>query len=243
VLLLSSFKDLSTRLGVMVGERTRELRRLATRLAEAEDSERLRLATDLHDGLGQMLLVLKLNLSAVLVDLPAETDGARRVGHAMETVDDLIHKSRSLTFDLHPVMLDHLGLVATLRQYGEDFARQANLEIMIDEQGTPRPLDVAVARHLFRSLKELLTNAVRHGRARQIVISVHWMSDHLRLLVDDDGVGFDSTRALAPSASKGLGLPSIHERLRSLGGSMDVESSSRIGTRVVLEVPLAAGER
>jgi signal transduction histidine kinase len=242
VLLLSTFKDLSTRLGALVEERTHQLRQMATRLAAAEDFERRRLATDLHDGLGQMLLVLKLNLSAALAEAPDQSPGSGRLRQALETVDDLVQKSRSLTFDLHPVMLDHLGLVATLRQYGEDFGHQAKVDILIDEQGTPRPLDVIVSRHLFRSIKELMTNAVRHGQARQIVISLHWMPDKLRLMVDDDGLGFDPTKALAPSSSKGLGLPSIHERLRSLGGSMDIESSSRAGTRVVLELPLTTKE-
>jgi signal transduction histidine kinase len=242
VLLLASFKDLSTRLGALVEERTQALRQMATRLADAEDTERQRLATDLHDGLGQMLLLLKLNLSAMFSESQDNADNSSRIRQAIDMVDNLIHKSRTLTFDLHPVMLDHLGLVPTLRQFGEDFARQTNIELTINEEGAQRPLDRVVARHLFRSLKELIGNAVRHGPAGQIVVSVYWMPDSLRLIVDDDGRGFDSTQALAPKAHKGLGLPSINERLRSLGGSMEIESNTQTGTRVVLELPLVARE-
>jgi len=242
VMLLSSLRNFSTRLGTMVEERTHALRQMATRLAEAEDSERRRLAGDLHDGLSQMLSLLKLNLSAALAEQPAESPARQRTHDAIEMVNDLIQKSRTLTFDLHPAMLDHLGLVPTLRQFGEDFARRADLEVTINEEGTHGPPDATVTRHLFRSVKELISNAARHGHAKQIVVSVHWTADSLRLTVDDDGQGFDSTHPLAPAADKGLGLPSINERLRSLGGSMSIESTRQTGTRVALEVPLTAKE-
>jgi signal transduction histidine kinase len=238
VMMLASLKNFSTRLGIMVEERTDALRQMATRLAEAEDTERRRLAGDLHDGLSQMLSLLKLHLSAALTEQPAESVAGRQIQEAIGMVNDLIQKSRSLTFDLHPAMLDHLGLVPTLRQLGEDFARQTRVEMTIDEEGTPRPLDVNVARHLFRSVKELMSNAARHGHAGQIVVSVHWMADSLRLTVDDDGDGFDPKHPIAPDARKGLGLPSINERLLSLGGSMSIESDRQTGTRVALEVPL-----
>jgi len=239
VLLLTALKNLSTRLGILVDERTAALRQMATRLAEAEDLERRRLATDLHDGLSQVLSLLKLNLSAALGDCPGNAPVATRIQDAIGTVNELIQKSRTLTFDLHPAMLEHLGLAPTLRQYGEDFARQSNIEVTLNEEGAHRPLDLVMAQHLFRSLKELMSNAARHGNAKQIVISAHWMPDMLRLVVDDDGRGFDPTFAMAPDARKGLGLPSINERMRSLGGSMRIESNPKTGTRVVLEVPLA----
>jgi signal transduction histidine kinase len=243
VVLLSSLKNLSTRLSLLVEERTQALRRMAARLEEAEDSERRRLATDLHDGLGQILSLLKFNLSAALSECPAQDPVASRISDAIAMLNDLIQKSRTLTFDLHPAMLDHLGLVPTFRQFGEEFSRRARVEVTINEEGAHPPLDAIVARHLFRSVKELVNNAARHGNARQIVISVHWLPGSLRLVVDDDGRGFDATRVLMSEASKGLGLPSINERFRSLGGSMAIESNDRIGTRVVLDVPLPQTER
>jgi signal transduction histidine kinase len=236
VWLLSEFKNLSTNLGEMVASRTRDLQQMATRLAAAEDSERKRLAEDLHDGLGQMLSLLKLNLSAAA----SETDSARaaeRVNDAVKAVDDLIHKSRTLMFDLHPAMLDHLGLVPTLRRFGEEFGNQVKAEITVNEEGSSRALDGTVVGHLFRSIKELMSNAARHGHAEQIVVSVYWTPQSLRLVVDDDGDGFDSKGIFSPHASKGLGLPSIHERLLSLGGTMGIESTVGSGTRVVMEMP------
>jgi signal transduction histidine kinase len=236
VWLLSEFKNLSTNLGEMVTKRTGDLQQLATRLAAAEDFERKRLAEDLHDGLGQMLSLLKLNLSAAA----SETDpslASERVKDAVAVVDELIRKSRTLMFDLHPAMLDHLGLVPTLLRFSEDFANHVNAEITVNEEGNSRALDATVVRHLFRSTKELMSNAARHGHAGQIVVSVYWLPESLRLVVDDDGRGFDSRGIFSPQASKGLGLPSIHERLLSLGGKMGIESTLGIGTRVVMEIP------
>jgi signal transduction histidine kinase len=236
VWLLSEFKNISTNLGQLVLIRTRDLQQMTTRLAAAEDSERKRLAEDLHDGLGQMLSLLKLNLSAAASE-PDTSRAARHVGDALAVVDELIRKSRTLMFDLHPAMLGHLGLGPTLRRFGEEFANQVHAEIIINEEGASRPLDQIVAGHLFRSTKELMSNAARHGHAKQMVVSVYWMSQSLRLVVDDDGGGFDSRGIFSPHASKGLGLPSIHERLLSLGGKMGIESTVGIGTRVVMEVP------
>jgi signal transduction histidine kinase len=236
VWLLSEFQNLSRNLGELVSQRTRDLQHLATRLAAAEDSERKRLAEDLHDGLGQMLSLLKMNLNAAA----SETDCQRasdRIKDAVAVVDDLIRKSRTLMFDLHPAMLDHLGLVPTVRRFGEEFGNQVKAEITVNEEGSSQPLNGIVVRHLFRSIKELISNAARHGGARQIVVSVFWMPQSLRLVVDDDGRGFDSTRIFTPHESKGLGLPSIHERLLSLGGKMGIESTVGVGTRVVMEMP------
>src|SRR5450432_1555306 len=104
--MLSAFRNLSMRLESRVEERTRALRRLASQLSETEDSERRRLAYDIHDGFGQILSVLKLNLAAALPEIPE--GGRQRISDAVTMVNDLIERSRTLTFDLYPAMLDHL---------------------------------------------------------------------------------------------------------------------------------------
>jgi two-component system sensor histidine kinase DegS len=96
--------------------------------------------------------------------------------------------------------------------------------------------------YLFRSAKELVNNAAKHGGAREIVVSLHWMPSTLRVVVDDDGAGFNPMQTFTPDKSKGLGLAAIRERLKSLGGSVRIESSIGKGTRVVLEAPFAARE-
>ncbi|MDB5291590.1 MAG: hypothetical protein JWL69_2831 [Phycisphaerales bacterium] len=242
VALLSSFRNLSTRLGAMVDERTKALQRLAAQLSEAEDAERRRLAYDIHDGFGQILSILKLNLAGTQLEADEGTQARQRIDTAIVMVNDLIDRTRTLTFDLHPAMLDHLGLVPTLRRHAEQFTRQTNVEITVSEDGTPPKLATTTANYLFRSIKELLNNAVKHGQAKQIVAAVHWTLAYVRIVIDDDGTGFDAAAAFAPGQNKGIGLASIRERLLSLGGSIRLESSAGSGTRVVLELPLGNRE-
>jgi signal transduction histidine kinase len=242
VTLLSAFKDLSTRLGILVEQRTRSLRRLASQLSEAEDSERSRLAYDIHDGLSQNLSVLKMSLAATLPQTTEGTSSRQRITDALALVDDLIDRTRTLTFDLHPAMLDHLGLVPTLRRYAEQFSPRANVEVLVSEDGDPRRLPGPIANYLFRSAKELFNNAAKHGHARQIVAVVHWSARHVRIVIDDDGGGFDAAEAFNPGSAKGLGLAGMRERLLSLGGGIRLESTAGQGTRVVVELPLADQE-
>jgi two-component system sensor histidine kinase DegS len=157
-------------------------------------------------------------------------------------VGELIQKTRTLMFDLYPAMLDHLGLCQTLRHYSEEFSRHSGIEVTVSEEGHSQTPSRTMVNYLFRSAKELVNNAAKHGGAKEIVVSLRWMPGVLRLVVDDDGAGFDPMQTFTPDISKGLGLAAIHERLRSLGGSVRIESSPGKGTRVVLEAPLAARE-
>src|SRR5207237_10841741 len=141
------------------------MRRLAVQLASAEDTERRRLATDLHDSIGQSLSLLKLNLEPLARQFTALTPH-------LELLDNIIGQTRTLMFELYPSMLHDLGLVPTLRYYGEQLSAQA--QVTVTELGKPWPLPVPVSSSLFRSAKELLGNALRHGRAREIVVSVYW---------------------------------------------------------------------
>lgn len=213
------------------------LQKLAAQLSAAEDAERRRLAYDLHDSLSQLLLLVKLNLEALAPALTGPPHECERLAESTRIVDDLIKQTRTFMFDLHPAMLDDLGLVATLHWYAEQFRHRAGAEVAVSEIGDRQTLSTPLASYLFRAVKELLNNALRHGKAREIVLAVHWNPTHLRIVIDDDGCGFDVQR-LSPPTGGGLGLPGIRERLTSLGGGMTLESQSGQGTRVILEVPL-----
>jgi signal transduction histidine kinase len=243
VMLLSAFKDLSTHLTMIVEDRTKTLRRLAAQLSEAEDLERRRLAHDIHDGFSQMLSVLKLGLATTLSDRESGTIQWNRINDAIGIVNDLIEKSRTLTFDLHPAMLEHLGLIPTLRRYGEQFAHQTAIEVTFNEEGNPQQLPAIMTNYIFRAIKELLNNSAKHGHAKQIIASLYWTPTMLRIVVDDDGSGFEPAVVLAPGSMRGMGLASIRERVGSFGGNVRIESNAQTGTRAVLEVPIARQEK
>jgi two-component system sensor histidine kinase DegS len=137
-------------------------------------------------------------------------------------------------------MIDDLGLVATLNGYARDFGKRSTIDVIVTEHGVPARPASALSHYLFRAVKELLNNAARHGHAEEIVIAVHWEPSRLRIVVDDDGSGFDSANLPHRQGPGGLGLAGISERLSTLGGGLYVESKIGQGARVILEVPIEA---
>ena len=227
--------------------------RLAGQLSEVEDLERRRMAHDIHDTLGQTLTVIKMNLQATL-ERTKDLEQIRRLHESLSLIETMIKQTRTLIFELYPAMLEHLGLVPTIRKHAETFKAQTGIPITVSEMGAPLPLSSHAMNYLFRAIKELINNAAKHGHALEIMVAVHWRAaagggagevGSVRVVVDDDGSGFDAQGALAANVTRGLGLASIAERMMSLGGKMDIESAAGKGTRCILElaterVPLAA---
>lgn len=185
-----------------------------------------------------MLSVIKLNLEIAVTESPLHSRQYDRLNDVIKVIGDLIHQTRELTFNLHPAMLDDLGLVPTLRGFGEEFHRRTHAEVMIQEAGESKKIPTSLASYLFRSIKELINNAVKHGNAKEIITTVHWLTGGIRIVVDDDGSGFDPAIALAPGVRRGLGLAGIDERLTSLGGKFRIESQPGQGTRVIIETAI-----
>jgi signal transduction histidine kinase len=258
--LLALLQDAERRLRRAVEQRTAELRdqvaervraetalrSLAAQLSAAEDAERRRVAHDIHDALSQMLGVVKLNLQKTLAESGIDARPRERLTDVVGMVDDLIGQTRDMTFELHPSMLDHFGLVPTLAEFAGQFGRRTGTEVTVTTVGpTPDPPPpLPLVSYLFRATKEVISNAVRHGRARELVVTIHWPDPadahgRVRVVVDDDGGGFDPAVATAPHARRGLGLAGIAERLAGLGGQLRLESQPGHGARVILEVPLA----
>ena len=154
-------------------------------------------------------------------------------------VDGAIRQVRHLSLDLRPPMLDDLGLVATLRWYVDRQAQRAGYRARFISDAAEIRLDPAIATAAFRVAQEALTNVARHAGARRVRVSVRRRDGSLRLVVRDDGVGFDTGAALRRGArGAGLGLLGMRERAALLGGRIDVRSLPGRGTRVLLTIPL-----
>jgi PAS domain S-box-containing protein len=205
------------------------------RLIEAQESERARIARDLHDDIGQRLAVLTIALEQVK-RLPVCS------GEVLSSLDALQKQTAEITADvqalsheLHSPRLLHLGVVAAMRGFCDDLSGQKNVAINFRHENVPGsvPLDVSLC--LFRVLQEALHNGVRHSRAPHFDVRLRGTGNVVHLTVRDEGVGFD---VAAASRGLGLGLTSMKERLKLVGGELVIKSQSKRGTTVLARAPV-----
>lgn len=212
----------------------RQMQALSQRLVEAQESERRNIAGELHDEIGQMLTGLKLLLDTM--DPLFSHDVAHRVEQAQAMVNDLIASVRKLSLDLHPAMLDDLGLHPALLWLYERYSLQTGIQVAFDHHGLDQRFLPEVEMAAFRIVQEALTNVARHAHVNQVTAEVRANQDTLRAKIEDHGIGF--TRTAVSNGAFSMGLTGMRERAVSLGGRLTVESASGIGTCVTAELPI-----
>lgn len=208
---------------------------LSRRLVEAQESERRNIARELHDEAGQALVSLRFGLRLLEREIGEGAPVASRVTELVERTDAVIEGLHRLAADLRPVSLDHLGLDAALRQFARSAAAKFGLQVHFKARGFTEvrlPPDVETA--LYRMVQEAMTNVVRHARATRVDLLLERRGDRVLMMVEDDGVGFDTDRG-APRGH--FGLLGLRERAEALGGTLTIESAPGSGTTVVVEVP------
>jgi PAS domain S-box-containing protein len=205
-------------------------------LIQAQDSERARIARELHDDIGQRLGLLAMAVDQVMRLQPeSAADTLRSLKGIQAQVAEIIVSVQALSHELHSPRLLHLGLVAAMRGFCGELSEQKNVAIAFGHRSVPDRVPADVALCLFRVLQEALHNAVRHSGVRQAHVHVRGAGDALRLTVRDEGVGFD---VAAASGRRGLGLISMRERLKLVGGEFLIESQPKQGTTIVATVPV-----
>ncbi|UCD53153.1 MAG: PAS domain S-box protein [Phycisphaerales bacterium] len=212
----------------------RKLRSLASELSLAEERERRRIATGLHDHACQALVLSKMRLQAVQASAPAPRGD--EIGGICSALDETIHSVRGLIFDLSSPTLYKFGLEAALAELLEDKLKAPyGIQCVFRDDGAPKPLAEDVRILLFQSVRELLINTVKHAHAHEVTLNIARSNDCVEITVTDDGVGFDVEDVLsAPSRSRGFGLFNIQERLDYIGGSLDIHSRPGEGSRFTL---------
>ncbi|MHC4623329.1 MAG: PAS domain S-box protein [Planctomycetota bacterium] len=215
-----------------------QLRFLASELSLAEERLRRRIATDVHDHIGQNLAISKIKLDALRQSESSE-EFAASLEEISELIAETIESSRTLTFELSPPVLYELGLEAALEWLVRKTRQQHGLSTEFITDGRAKPLDHNVRVLLFQAVRELLVNVAKHAKAHRITVSAQRLAQEIRLTVQDDGVGF-STSEIGSRGDKtgGFGLFSIRERLGLIGGRMDIDSKPDQGTTVTLLVPV-----
>ncbi|MBP6106011.1 MAG: two-component regulator propeller domain-containing protein [Steroidobacteraceae bacterium] len=215
------------------------LRQLTGRLESAKEDERIRISRELHDQFGQTLTAAKINLQ-LLRSTATDSIVARRLQDSVAMVDGMIRQARDIARGLRPPLLDEAGLVPALDHHLKSLAERSGLKIELDAApevaGVPQGLNTTV----FRVVQEAVSNALRHARATLIRVTLRVESDALRLLIEDDGVGFDP-EAVSQRVKRGehLGLLGMTERVRNAGGTLELDSRPGSGSRLEVMIPFA----
>jgi signal transduction histidine kinase len=203
------------------------------RLLNAQDTERTRIAQELHDDVSQQLAALKWNLQ--LLSGMADDEALSVASEAVQHVDALLTSIRELSHSLYPARLQMFGLVPALEGLLSELSDHGPRMTFTSER-VPEKLPPDVAVTVFRIAQEALQNALKHSRAENVWVKVSGGSNSVALAVVDDGVGF----VVDGAWDRGLGLISIGERVESIGGTWKVQSSPLRGTRVQVKIPLSA---
>jgi signal transduction histidine kinase len=220
----------------LVEQRTAALRQLSSRLLNLQDTERRRIARELHDSLGQYLVALKLNVE-ILRRSPAQMELWSQLEELMERC---IAEVRTLSYLLHPPTMDAVGIASAARWYVEGFGLRSGLKLTLDAPNDPVRLPDAIELALFRVLQEALTNVHRHSGASSADILIRRSSGQVILEVNDNGHGMSREmldRFREAGTGTGVGLMSMHERARELGGTIQIESGST-GTSMRIAIPV-----
>jgi PAS domain S-box-containing protein len=214
-----------------------EMRDLSRRLIRAHEEERALLARELHDDLTQRLAVLAIDVGRAEIAAPAgaQAETLRTVREGLVRLSEDVH---SLAYQLHPSVLEELGLAEALRTECERIGRQGRVELSLDLDPLPAVVGKDAALCLFRVAQEALNNVTRHAGARAANLALRRMEDGLLLAVRDDGVGFDQG---SPKQGRSLGLASMRERLRLVNGTLEIDSAPGRGTAIIAWVPVAGG--
>src|SRR5215469_1249801 len=219
------------------------LRHLSSRLMELQDEERRRIARELHDSVGQALTAVKLNLELVTreLDLASISPRSRQaLTECSELATQCAADTRTLSYLLHPPLLDERGLASAVRWYVDGFARRSGIDVSLDLPNTETRLPQTHETTLFRVLQEGLTNIHRHSGSAKASVRLELQPDRVTLELADQGRGMPaaSLRACRDSARVlGVGISGMRERVRQLGGQLYIYSSTR-GTTVSASLPL-----
>lgn len=210
--------------------------RAAHMLAEVQETERRRLAGDLHDVVGQNLSALSINLNILRAQMPREVPGEvrTRLEESLNLVDKTIDVIRNVMTELRPAVLDDYGLTAALRWYAEQFGHRTGVMATLEERGQPAGLPAAAEEAFFRIAQEALVNSAKYSGVRKAVMTLEWRPTIVSLTIADAGRGFDATTPHQTAPRVGWGLMLMNERAAAVGARLDVQSAPGVGTRVVV---------
>ncbi|PPK88390.1 PAS domain-containing protein [Neolewinella xylanilytica] len=229
-------KELNRMTERQIAEEKQRADQRARQTSEAQEKERLRVARDLHDGVGQNLTALKFSLESLKLEKTernqADLDRLKRLA------GDIIRGVRMATFNLRPPELSDYGLAITLERMARELSRLTGERVVCQVDTFDVELDPAVELNLYRITQEAVNNAIKYAGANYILVTLSAGDNLVSITVDDDGRGFDPETVKTRTDGSGLGLASMEERIAQLHGRLFIRSSPETGTRITINVPL-----
>jgi signal transduction histidine kinase len=233
---VSSFSDITKR-----KQAEESLRQLSTRLLQLQDEERRRLGRELHDSLAQSVLAVNLNLAQVArASVPLDERSQRAISEARRVLQEMSREIRTLSYLLHPPVLDQLGLTSAIKEYASGFSERSGIKLEVDLQAGFGRLSQEAETAFFRIVQESLSNIQRHSGSQTAKIRLRGDATRVELEVSDRGRGMDQTAVQGGRSARtrlGVGILGMRERMTQLGGKLEVESTSS-GTIVRAAIPL-----
>lgn len=221
-----------------LSRKTKELDLLNVRLAMLQDEERRGLARELHDNVGQLLVAISLNNSLVESNAQAlDADAVTRLRDNQAMLGEVCTQIRTISRILHPPLLDEAGLASAIRGYVEEFAERSKIETILDITPELGRLSSEIELSIFRIVQECLSNIRRHAESPTAVVRIQQANGTIRVEVEDAGKGIAFENLSKPTVEAGVGLRGIRERVRLLGGTLQVQSKSS-GTKVTASLPV-----
>jgi signal transduction histidine kinase len=224
-------------------ESERQLRHLSFRLLTAQETERKRISSELHDELGQAFAVMKFQVTFVMKNLREDQIKLREeCEQTLQCIDRMLENVRRLSRDLSPYSLESLGLPGALRRLIEEFEKNSSVRVTLEMVDVDHlfPQDDQIV--IYRIFQESLTNIRKHAQAKNVSVAIRKDDDKVSFSIADDGKGFDVKKTfMTDTAGKGIGLTIIDERVQMLKGSLDLRSQEGKGTRITFVVPLEKG--
>jgi signal transduction histidine kinase len=214
----------------------KELEQLSARLVAAQETERRAISRELHDEVGQTLGAVLVDAANLANRIPAEdTMSHRYLDNIRALADSSVNSIRNIALLLRPSMLDDLGLIPALEWQAREVSRRSGIKVKVTAENVPDSLPDALRTCIYRVVQETLHNVSRHSGAKNVLVSVQQAGDSLVLTVKDDGSGFD------PEKTRGLGLLGMEERVKQLGGRLEIQSQPGHGTVLRATLPIPAG--
>jgi signal transduction histidine kinase len=228
-----------SKLGELEIRRTQQqLQELNSHIQDAKEQERLHIAREVHDEIGSLLTAIRIDLSWLIQHLP---EGDRLLTGKARTIEELVNKAISsannLAHSLRPGVLDHFGFIAAIEVEAQEFSKRSGISCTLITSQEDILLPATLSITLFRIFQEALNNILKHAKAKNAQIEIVKGTDHLELIISDDGVGISDTARNKP---RSFGLRGIHERVAYLGGTVKIASSANSGTQIAIFVPLEA---